>query len=361
MKIVHTEASCGWGGQEIRILEESKGMIGRGHEILVLCPPESRIYVEAARWGVPVEALSIGRKSFKGFLALRRWLRSHRLDVLNTHSSTDSWLAALACTTLSSAAPIVRTRHISAPIPDNVPTRWLYTKATQFIVTTGEKLRRELIERNGFPAEMIASIPTGIDPGRFFPGDKKATRRALGLDPDSNYIGIIATLRSWKGHSHLLEAFSRLDRENWQLAIIGDGPQRGALAAQVQTLGITDKVNFAGHCNNPEDWLRALDIFCLPSYANEGVPQSLVQATLTALPIVTTPVGSITEVVTHDESALIVKPKNPLALVNALQTLIDEPDRARALGLAARAAALRNSTLEAMLDRMEAVFYKVAK
>ena len=142
-------------------------MMERGHEVVVLCPSESSILAEASRWSVPTQALPIGRKNFGGLLAMRRWLTTHKVDVLNTHSSTDSWLAALACATINNPPPIVRTRHISAPVPDNAPTRWLYTKATRHIVTTGEALRKELSEKNGYPVAMITSVPTGIDPSRF--------------------------------------------------------------------------------------------------------------------------------------------------------------------------------------------------
>jgi glycosyltransferase involved in cell wall biosynthesis len=72
---------------------------------------------------------------------------------------------------------MVRTRHISAPVPRNWPTRWLYTRATARIVTTGEALKQELVERNGFPAQRIDSVPTGIDTQRYRPGDRTAARR----------------------------------------------------------------------------------------------------------------------------------------------------------------------------------------
>ncbi|MDD5250026.1 MAG: glycosyltransferase family 4 protein, partial [Rhodocyclaceae bacterium] len=126
MRIVHTEASCGWGGQEIRILTEAQGLIGRGHQVSLLCPAEAPIFREAERYGVPAEALPIGRKNLRGWLALRRWLKHHAVDVVNTHSSTDSWLAALACAFRAEAPAIVRTRHISAAVPRNATTRWLY-------------------------------------------------------------------------------------------------------------------------------------------------------------------------------------------------------------------------------------------
>jgi glycosyltransferase involved in cell wall biosynthesis len=360
MRIVHTEASCGWGGQEIRILEESCGMMERGHEVAILCPPEARIHAEAQRRGIPVTALPIGRKRLAGMLALRRWLAIHPADVLNTHSSTDSWLAALACRTLRRAPPIVRTRHISAPIPKNAASRWLYNGAARHVVTTGEALRRQLIEHSRVPAERVTSVPTGIDPARFAPGDQAAARAALALDPAGRYLGIVATLRSWKGHLHLLEAFAGLALPGWSLLVIGEGPMRGPIEAKVAELGLAGRVRLAGQQERPEDWLRALDIFVLPSYANEGVPQAVLQAMFTALPIVTTPVGAILEAVSHGETALIVEPKNPPALAAAIARLAADAGLGARLGSRAREAALARFSREAMLGRMEAVFRAVS-
>jgi glycosyltransferase involved in cell wall biosynthesis len=361
MKIVHTEASCGWGGQEIRILEESKGMIERGHEVTILCPPEARIHTEAGRRGISVTALPIGRKRLPGVFALRRWLIQHPVDVINTHSSTDSWLAALACRTLTAPPPIVRTRHISAPIPDNLASRWLYTGAVRHVVTTGESLRAQLIGHLGVPAQRVTSVPTGIDPNRFFPGDKAAARQALGLDPTAHYIGIVATLRSWKGHLYLLEAFAALSIGDWTLLIIGEGPMRDPIEQRIGELGLANRVRMVGQQDRPEEWMRALDIFCLPSYANEGVPQAVLQAMLTELPIVTTPVGAILEAVRHEKSALIVPPRDADALAAALRRMIDLPDLAASLGKAALQVAAKTFTREVMVDRMESVFTEALK
>src|ERR671937_2611835 len=118
--------------------------------------------------------------------ALRGWLAQHRCDVLSTHSSTDSWLSALA--TLGKRVPIVRTRHISAPVPRNALSRWLYGRATR-IVTAGEALKRELVERTSVPSERIDSVPTGADPERYRPGDRRAARGQLGLPADAMLVG----------------------------------------------------------------------------------------------------------------------------------------------------------------------------
>src|SRR5690349_9434575 len=169
LRVLHTEASLGWGGQEIRILTEARGVARRGHAVTLAAPAESRIYQEASRFGVKAMALPIGRKRLGGALALRRFIAAEGFDLVNTHSSTDTWLTALACRSLASAPPIVRTRHISAPLPANGATRWLYTRATDRIVTTGEKLREQMLRETGVAADRVVSIPTGIDLERFHP------------------------------------------------------------------------------------------------------------------------------------------------------------------------------------------------
>ena len=359
MKILHTEASCGWGGQEIRILEEARGLIVRGHEVSLVCPSEARIHAEARRYDVPATALPIGRKSLRGLYALRRHLAQDRPDVVNCHSSTDSWLTALARLLLDAPPPLVRTRHISAPIPRNAATRWLYTRATAHIVTTGLRLRESLIQDHGFPPGMITSVPTGIDPQRFLPADRQQARRALGLEPHLRYIGIVATLRSWKGHHYLIDACNQLKNENWRLLILGDGPRKIYLQEMVARLNLGERVAMLGQRDDPERWLPAFDVFCLPSYANEGVPQALMQAMFAGLPIVTTPVGSISELLEHETSALIVPPENSAALALALQRLLDAPELGARLAKAARAKALASYTRDAMLDAMEGIFSQV--
>lgn len=358
MRILHTENSLGWGGQEIRILDEARGLIARGHQVAVACPPEARIYTEAARFGVPVVALPIARKNWQGFRALRGYLATHPVDVVNTHSSTDSWLSALACASLGRAPAVVRTRHISAPVAPNVFNRWLYGKAVRHVATTGQALRRHLIERLGLAPEHVSSVPTGIDPQRFAPRERAAAKAALGLDPALTYIGIMATLRSWKGHLFLLDAFARLARPETRLLIVGEGPMRDPITARIAELGLGERVILAGQQHEPERWLPALDVFCLPSYANEGVPQAILQAMLCALPIVTTPVGAILDAVSDGDTALVVPPQDATALAAAIARLLDEPALATRLGAAARARAEQHFSRDAMLDTMERIFRK---
>ena len=362
MRILHTEASTGWGGQEIRILTEAAGMIARGHQVELACPPAARIYNEAPRRGVPVHPLPIGRKNPQGLLAMRGFLRAHAYDVINTHSSTDSWLVALASAGWR-APPLVRTRHISAPVPDNAATRWLYRRASAHVVTTGIALREQLIRDNGLDAARVTSIPTGIDAARFPATDdaiRARRRRELGLDPEAPLIGIVATLRSWKGHRYLIDALAMIGDLRPRLAIVGDGPQRAALEARAVTAGVADRIVFAGNLDDVSPWLQAFDVFALPSYANEGVPQALLQAMFTGLAAVTTDAGAIAEIAIDGETALVVPRENVAALAAALSRVLAERALADTLGRAARQLVLDRYGLPVMLERMEAVFAAAA-
>ena len=357
--VVHTESSLGWGGQEIRILSESRGMIERGHRVRLLCPREARIYHEASRFNVPVEALPIGRKNLRGLSAMLRWMRRHRESALpyvfNTHSSTDSWLVALSGALLGNHVPIVRTRHISAPVPGNWPTRWLYTSAAEKVVTTGEALRKQLIADVGLPSHRVISVPTGIDTRLYVPGARTECRGKLGLPSDMILVGIVATLRSWKGHRYLVEAIAGMP-SNIGLVIVGDGPQKEAIEALVLARNLSQRAWMPGNQVDVLPWLQALDIFALPSYANEGVPQALIQAMLVGLPCVTTAAGSIGEIAIPDRTALVVPAESVQPLSDAILRLSNDEQLCASLGAAARGHCLQNYSLTKMLDSMESVF-----
>ena len=360
MTIVHTESSAGWGGQEIRILTEARGMLERGHQLTIVAPPETAIAQAAIRMQIPLAPLAIRRKRLADLAAVRQWLATHcaHIDVLNTHSSTDSWLTALACATLRYAPPIVRTRHVSTTINSSAATHWLYGRA-KHIVTTGHVLRRQVAQQAGIPQDRLTSVPTGIDLARFLPADAAAARRRLGL-PERKTLGIVATLRTWKGHEYLFEAIA-LDRKQWQdwsVVVVGDGPHRPQLEARLRALGLDRAVQLVGNKDDVVPWFQSLDIFTLPSYGEEGVPQSIMQAMACGIPVVSTPIGAIAEAVDHELTGLLVAPRSAAALAIGLARLRDDAAMRAQFGSRGRARAVRDFAMGLMLDRMEAVFQR---
>jgi glycosyltransferase involved in cell wall biosynthesis len=363
LHIVYTESSLGWGGQELRVVTEAQGMVARGDRVTLLTPRTAPIYEEANRHGIVTQALPIASRQPAGVMGLRRWMKPHPADILSTHSSVDSWLVALVRSSLRHPPPQVRTRHISAPVSRGWASRWLYTRATDYIITTGESLRQTLVRYNDFPVDRIRSIPTGIDLTRFTPRRAlSAIRQELGLERDSLLLTTVATLRSWKGHSYLLEAFATLKTSfpHLSLLIVGDGPQWESLRAQVRKLKLID-VHMVGRRRDVPEILAGSDLFALPSWANEGIPQALLQAMAMGLPMISTPIGAIPEAVVDGETGILVIPKSTTALADAIATALHDPAQRAALGRAARQRVQKRFSLEAMLDQMEQVFHAVSR
>ncbi len=359
LHIVHTESSLGWGGQELRILNEALGMMHKGHRVTLICSPRSRILAAARDRRIPVCPLNIDQKGVVGAYLLHRALNELAPDVINTHSSTDSWLvAAVNRLRIKNKIPIVRTRHISSPIPQNIFSRWVYQKGVNYIVTTGESIRRQLIDQVGCHSHAVISIPTGIDLTVFAPADAQLRRSELGLPKEAFLIGIAATLRSWKGHSYLLEAMARLPQEV-TLVIIGDGPQTDNLKNLAQELRLNGRVRFVGHQQHVAPWLQALDLFVLPSWANEGVPQALMQAMACRLPVISTPVGSIAEIIEDQVTGWMTTPRNTDHLTSAIETLLKDEKLRASMAEKAFERAQERFCIHKMLDAMEETFYRV--
>ena len=319
MKILHTESSTGWGGQEIRILTESRKFIAMGHEVHLAANHDSLILLRSESYGVNPHGTNLRKKTLPALLSLMRTISRINPDIVSCHSSTDHWLSALSRIFLRKKFAIVRTRHISAPIHQNFPTKWLYNSGADQIMTTGTVINNILTSNQFVDSKKITSVPTGIDVSIYKPGNSIDSKQLLNIPSDFYVFGIVATLRSWKGHSYLIEAFKQLSFPNAKLLIVGDGPKMQELKNLVQELGL-DHVIFTDNVPNPIHYLNAMDCFVLPSYANEGVPQALLQAMACGLPIITTRIGGIPECSKSYANKIYVQEKDVTALMTAMNS-----------------------------------------
>jgi glycosyltransferase involved in cell wall biosynthesis len=146
-----------------------------------------------------------------------------------------------------------------------------------------------------------------------------------------------------KGQAVLLQALARLiaDGVNVELAFVGDGPRGGHLRSEAERLGVSEAVTFTGAVGQDEiaRWYRWADVFCLASFA-EGVPVVLMEAMATGLPVVTTTIAGIPELVEHGRSGLLVPPGRADLLASALGTLVADPAMRAEMGAHGRAAVI---------------------
>ncbi|MDU6926479.1 glycosyltransferase family 4 protein [Franconibacter helveticus] len=355
MHIVHTEADGGKGGQPLRIINESLGMVERGHQVTVLCPQDAPLNALARNAGLHVVNLPLKRKNLANLLALRRWLSRHQVDVINSHNSADTWLVALANLFSRRAVPLVRTRHASGKPRNNRSTRWLFGTACSHIVTTGEALRYQLVEI-GVPLAHSTSVPSGVDTTRFRPGDKTEARRRCGLSEDDFWLGVVSHLRPNKGHSVLLQALAKIDNPHIKLAIVGEGPHRETLEQEITALGLAERVVMAGHRSDPEHWFPAFDIALSPSHDMEGVPQGVLQSLASRIATIATDAGGTGDAIKDNETGLLIPQRDAQALVGAIERLYRDGALRERLARQGYDYLCRHLTRECMLEAMEKVF-----
>lgn len=362
MRILHTECSRGWGGQELRILSEARGMTARGHDVWLAAPPESCIAKAAVARGLRV--VPVGLRRPWGVLdvwVLHHVLRRLGIEVLNTHSSWDAWIGGLAGRLGRTGIHIVRTRHLSTPIARSRASRLLYTRLADHVVTTGEAIRRQMIEENGFAEQRITSVVTGLDLATFRPTrEAAAVRQALGIPASVPVVGTVSTIRSWKGHLDLLEAIVSLRSvRDVRLLLVGDGPYAEVIRSRVRELRLEGAIVMPGQREDVADMLSAMDVFAFPSTANEGVPQAVLQAMALRRPVVASQVGGIPEVVRDEETGILIPARDPSALARGIGRVIEDAPAVERWVKAAEALVRAGYTIEVMLDKMEAVYHKV--
>ena len=174
--------------------------------------------------------------------------------------------------------------------------------------------------------------------------------------PNSILIGTIANFYPTKGLSYLIEAAAKLKtKHNFQIVIIGDGIERTYLESLITKYNLEENIILAGQIPEAAKYLKAFDIFVLPSI-KEGLPYAILEAMAAGLPIVATNVGGISEMITDNESGLLVPPKNPEALAEALKKLIDAPELRARLGQNAAATAAAKFSLKEMLKKTRQIY-----
>jgi glycosyltransferase involved in cell wall biosynthesis len=187
------------------------------------------------------------------------------------------------------------------------------------------------------PPRLIRYVPNGIDLARFA---SDGAQRSF----DQPLIGTVAALRAEKNIARLLRAFAALP--TGRLMVVGDGPERAALELLAASLGITDRVTFAGHRQDTAAFYAAFDIFALSS-DTEQMPLSVIEAMASGLPVVSTAVGDV-KLMVADANAPFVVPLDDTSLAGALAALANDRDIRLQVGRANAAKAGRDFDQAAM-------------
>jgi glycosyltransferase involved in cell wall biosynthesis len=180
---------------------------------------------------------------------------------------------------------------------------------------------------------------------------------------DHRLVGLISYLRGYKGHEYFIEAATLVLRrlKDVTFIIVGEGPEETNIRTLIDRAGVTDRVRMLGYRPDLVNVFRSLDLFVMPSVEGDTIPQVLMQAMAIGLPVISTTVGSIPDVVLHDKTGVLVPPRDAPALAEAMVTMLTDPLHGRRLGTAARRLVEHQYSLERMLDRLESTYRSFAR
>jgi len=357
-RILHTEWSTGWGGQEIRVVAESKAFRARGYDILIAAQPGTPIIERAREAGIPTIEFPLNKRRWPFAIGRAvKILRDNRVQLVHTHSSIDAWTFGAAAKLLG--LPVVRSRHLSTPISRDFTSRLLYARLADRVITSGRAIKEAMVRDNRIPAERIVSVPAGIDEKRFSPSvSAPGLKKELGFDEHDFVVGIVAVLRGWKGHSYLIKAVAALRAQGLpiKLVIVGAGPQEEVLGKQIRDDGLEGSAVMTGHRADVERLFSIMDCVVLPSTKNEATSQVLPQAMAMKKPVIASDAGGLSEVVINNETGLLVPAADADALARAIRRLYEEPATAARLAERGYAHVINYFTFDHMIDSTESVY-----
>ncbi len=326
LRVLMVDSERSWRGGQAQVRLLMSGVADAGVSVTLASPPDSELNRRTA-------SLNIARLPWKpglgGLHTLRRAMASGGFDLVHSHASRAHGAVAAARVGLTQRPLHIVSRRVDFPVARGVLGRWKYHRGADAYIAISEGVRRVLRE-GGVAPQRIYLVASGIDLAKF---DGLATRDAvrvsLGVDARTLLVGNVAALAPHKAQNDLLRAAARVlaRRGDVRFFIVGEGALRSELEALSRELGISERVVFTGFRTDALDLLRAFDLFVLSSYL-EGLGTSIMDAHALGVPVVATRTGGIPELIDDGVTGLLVPPRQPEALADAiLRFLGDEPLR----------------------------------
>ncbi len=336
-------------GSGRHVLDLCRGLIARGHDVTLLYS-RSRLenwFEEELAATTALNAVTLDMRpglrlaDIASCRAVRRYLNARGpFDVIHGHSAKGGALARLAARARDGVR--VYTPHALYTLrfaPGSIPGRFYgllektLARECEGIICVSSAEHRHAVTL-GLPSTKLFTVENGLAP--LPPVDRDALRRHLRLADDNVAIGFVGRLAAQKAVHRLINAFAKVHavQPRARLVIVGCGPDEAALRSLARKTSAADAIVWTGEVNGPQI-MGALDIFALSS-RYEAFPYALLEAAARELPIVSTRVGGVTELVVDDENGVVVEQDDGDGLVRALTDLVRDSARRQAMGAASK-------------------------
>jgi len=347
-------------GAAIQLRELARGLRSRGHHVVVATRPSREWAAQCAAAGIVHVPLPMRHAlDLATAWRLAGLIRREGIEIVHCQKGRARTLA-LQAGLLVRIPVLVLNRGVSFPLDRWNQLGYTISRVTA-VVAVCESIERRLVAA-GVPARKIEVIYSGTDLTRFRPEiDGGAIRRELGLGPEHTLITQVG-VRSWRGNDDVLEAMTRVHRAapHCRLLFVGAPPPRiVSTMDKARQRGLGDVVFVLGHRHDIPEILDGSDLVVDASYAGLGLTNSLREALAVETPVIGTDLEGIPELITDGETGLLVPPRNPDALAQAILRTVENPTRAKAMARAGRKRVERQFSMAIKVERTEALYRRL--
>lgn len=359
------------GGVESHVLELSKHLIKRGHEVEVVTTKLEDTNKKDVVEGVPVTRVEPLTITFSTPIVpkVRKVLMDMDYDILHGHSPPPLMPFFGVRTADKKDVPFVLTYHCDLEIPNIFGPLIVQLYERTFGTYTVSKSDKTITTTSTYGATSRAVwytdteiIPNAVDTNRFNPdNDGDWVREKHGIKEDDNVIMYVGRLVFHKGLEYLVESAKYLDR-NVKYLIVGTGDFRPELEKIVERENLEDKVIFPGRVPNKDlpDYYAATDVFVLPSVSRlEAFGIVALEAMASEVPVVVSDIPGVREVITEGRNGLLAEPMNPHDIAGKIRIMLENPEMAKRMGKRGRERVLKNFTWEKVAEDIEKVYEDV--
>ncbi len=293
---------------------------------------------------------------------LRSFIKKKRIDIVHSHMFISSFFVS-PIARVSGVPVIIDTAHgreawRTGRIGRSFIVDRFVSRFIDRVIAVSEATGRYLIEDKGVSAEKVIVIQNGRDLSRFDPGSKNETsRKSVGLGEDEFIVTVVGRLETQKGHVYFFDALPAIfeKHSNLKALIVGDGSLCDELKEQCERLGISEKVVFAGFIEDVPGVLALSDIVVLPSLY-EGLPLTAIEASAMARPVVATRVDGTPEVILDGKTGILVEPRDPEGLRDAILELVEDEEKRRVYGETGREVVIEKFSLDKQIEKTVALY-----
>lgn len=361
IRTLHVETGMHLLGGPAQVIYLMTGLRDRGHEAVLVCPKGSSVSMHALDAGLEVITVPLTTDLDISFvLRLYRIIKRIKPDLVHLHSRRGADIMGGIAARAARTPAIILSRRIDNPVKRGLFSRLKYGFLCDRIIAVSGGVTNALI-LGGVDAAKITCVHSVADAKKYQKkGSEAEVRAEFGLDENANVIAIIAQLIERKGHRFLFRAAPKILEEfpNTHFLILGEGRLENNLCQLAESLGIQDKMIFAGFRNNIGELLSITSVLVHPA-TMEGFANCVLQAMAAEVPVVVTRVGGMPELVRDGVNGILIPPSDVGVLADSVIRLLGDSELRAKMGSEGKRIVEEQFSVDGMVEGVLSVYRSV--